>query len=69
MRMHLVRNPVMLTLMTYLVLLFSFMVLLFISELGLREQGDYNRFENLQNAFWVSQQFILSAGVSGREIP
>lgn len=68
-KMHLNLNPLQVLSFLYMLALFSFAVLFYISEVGQRNSGEYNRFEKFENAAWVASQNLLGAGVSGLEVP
>jgi len=68
-KMHLNLDPVKVLVFTFGFSLFMFSVLFYIAEVAQRGSGEYNRFENFSNAAWVASQNLLSAGVSGLEVP
>ena len=68
-KMHLNLNPLEVLALTFGLLLSMFSVFFYLSEIGIRHSGDYNRFEIFGNPVWVATQILLSAGVSGPEVP
>lgn len=68
-KMHLNLDPIKVLAFTFGLSLFAFSVLYYIAEVSQRDSGEYNRFENFQNAAWVASQNLLQAGVSGLEVP
>lgn len=67
--MHLNLNPLSFLIVSFLLMQLVFTVLFYLSEVGLRKSGQYNRFEKVANAAWITTQILLSAGTSGQEVP
>ena len=66
--MHLNLNPISVLLAVFLFSLFAFSTLFYLAEVGIKSD-EYNRFEKFGNAAWVASQNLLSAGISGLEVP
>ena len=64
-KMHLNLNPIGFIVVIFLLMQFTFTILFYLSEVGLRNSGQYNRFEKITNSAWVTTQLLLSAGISG----
>lgn len=68
-KMHLNLNPVGFIIISFTLMQLVFTILFYLSEVGLRKSGQYNRFEKISNSAWLTTQILLSAGSSGQEVP
>ena len=67
-KMHLNLNPLCVLFSVLLGSFLAFSIMFYLAEVGF-QSGEYNRFEKFPNAAWVAAQTLLSAGVSGLEVP
>ena len=62
-KMHLNLNPFGVLVLVFVLMMSMFSVFFYLAEIGIRDSGDYNRFEIFANVIWVTTQIIFSAGI------